>query len=226
MTSPTLKQISRQASEELVRQGVHTFDVAARKLFDFDRRETLIVHPDADLAHKRLARLALQCDHCKTHETGVSLRQSFKLTEGASLLYATGARLLLGIKVRERGSSPVCLGFVLYMKTREGVVEPEVSAAFRSLPRHSLYIELVCGAPRTGTVSLLLLKLLGRLHTGKTVKGLLAKAVNTKSVHLFERHGYETPTLRSDIFFLSRANALYQVAKYEQLLLVDQRKNH
>ena len=222
----TLQQISRSASNKLRERGVHTFDVPARQLFDFDRRETLIVHPDADLPHKRLARLALQCDHCKTHESGVSLRQSLKLTQGASLLYATGARLLLGIKVRERGSSPVCLGFVLYMNAREGVVEPEVSAAFRSLPRHSLYIELVCGAPRTGTVSLLLLKLLGRLHTGKTVKGLLAKAVNTKSVHLFERHGYETPTLRSDIFFLSRARALDHVAKYEQLLMVDQRKNH
>ena len=63
----------------------------------------------------------------------------------------------------------------------------------------------------------LLLRLAGRLARAHT--GLLAHAVNKRSVALLERHGYGRPTRRADVLYLSREVARIRAAsEYEELL--------
>lgn len=219
-----LEWVSKMATEELLHRGIRTFDVPLRQLFEHDAAGRLIVRADADENRAELARLALASSSCDHTKSGVSLSGSLKLSnKGASLLYATGARLLLAVEFPHhsphspQATAPRALGFILYMALRPQVLERVVSQAFPQPPAKALYLELVCGAPHSGVASLLLLRLTGRLSKGVT--GLLAHAVNARSGALLERHGYARPTKRNDVFFLSRADALRAVEGYERELL-------
>ena len=217
-----LDEIARMASEELLRRGVRIFDVPVRQLFAHDERGKLVANPSAQENRADLAELALAFPHCRHSTSGVSLRRSLALSaDGASLLYATGARLLLAVEVLADGSARA-QGLALYMALRPQFLEGTVLSALSRdyhLPTKALYLELVCGAPHTGAASLLLLRLVGKMARGAAT-GILAHTVNAASAALLRRHGYTLPTSRRDVFYLTREVArIRATADYETDLL-------
>ena len=219
-----LEGVARVATRELVRRGIEVFDVPLRQLFEHDARGELVARADAVENRAELARLALAFPHCDASKSGVSLRRSLNAgADGASLVYAAGARLLLAVEVGDGGAAapPRAVGLAVTMPVRANVLEANVLGALSRdyhLPTGALFLELVCGAPHTGVASLLLLRLAGRLARAHT--GLLAHAVNKRSVALLERHGYGRPTRRADVLYLSREVARIRAAsEYEEELL-------
>lgn len=210
-----LAEVSRLATEEFARAGVRYFEVPARQLFAHDARGALVVRPDAAANRRVLAELALAFEGCAASRSGVSLRRSLPLgADGASLLYAAGARLLCAVALAE--GAPRMVALALVTSLRPAVLEVAVArtAAAAALPPRALYLELVCAAPRTGGATFLLLRLLGR----RAHDGVLAHAVNKQSKALLARHGFEALDARGDVLYLSRAAAAADAARYRAML--------
>lgn len=222
-----LQTVAKLANEEFVaRSGVRFFEVPLRQLFDYDHKRTLVVHPDADLNRRALAKMALDFQGC-AGGGGVSLRQSLMLGKDgqSSLVYAAGSKLLCAVDVRAP-SSPVMTAFAVVANLKPNVLEPAVLRAMThrgmddllTQANKGVYLELVCALPHTGGATYLMLRLLGKL--ARTNSLVLAHAVNAKSGQLFRRHHYEeVPMGKTDrIFLLSRERAQAHAAEYLAML--------
>lgn len=224
----SLKDVAKFANEEFVRRsGVRFFEVPLRQLFTYSEptgtgRKAIpaqvIVHPDADLNRKLIATLALEFEGCNG---GVGLQRSLELSkEGASLLYASGAKLLCAIQANSN-ERPRMIAFAIVTNLRPIVLEGPVEKALRPVVGNQfytkgLYLELVCALPHTGGATYLLLRLLAKLDRVNT--GILAHCVNARSRALMERHKYTRLTARNDVLYLSRRDAIEHADVYLGML--------
>jgi hypothetical protein len=220
MSLPPLDLISRLAEEEFLRRGIRIFDVPAKQLFDHDQRGALRPHPDAEGNRRRLAKLALEFEGCNYGTSGVSLSRSMAMEDGFSLLYSAGCRMALAVTV-EDGVRARVVALALYMSRTPGALEVPVRRALQEslatpLPPKGLFLELICAEPHSGGATFLLLWMLKKLS--KTSSGIVTHAVNKGSKALLEKHQYDLPTSRRDVFYLDRSKALASIATYEALL--------
>lgn len=211
-----LKEIAQLASEEFLRRGVRVFEVPAKQLFTHDASGELVVLQEAKYNRRMLASMALEFEECKQATSGVSLRRSLTLGDnGASLLYATGCKVMCAIQVE--AGQPRMIALALIMTLRPQVLENSVLKAIRDVPPKALFLELICAQKDTGGATLLLLRLLAKLSTAAYADGILAHAVNKKSKALFQKHQYEA--LSPSVYRLTKQRALAKVHAYETQLL-------
>ena len=95
------------------------------------------------------------------------------------MLYAAGAKFIIAARAEPDGV--YVDGFAFICNLKPAVVEPVVLRAMDGkLPAKSVYLELICGTPRTGAATVILIHLMRKLST-KSVAGVLAHAVNKNS---------------------------------------------
>ena len=213
-----LVTVARVAREESLYRNIRVLEVPARQLFHYNARGDLAVHPDARSNRLVLARAVLASEACQRLRSGVSLRDSLRYDRqsDSGMLYAAGAKFIIAARAEPDGV--YVDGFAFICNLKPAVVEPVVLRAMDGkLPAKSVYLELICGTPRTGAATVILIHLMRKLST-KSVTGVLAHAVNKNSRTLLEKHGYSLPTTRRDIFYLSAADARRNADRYEALL--------
>jgi len=160
----TLIAISKAARKEFGLKGFHIFEKPVKQLFDFDGRGNLIVNPSAHHNTAILARMALATPICGN---SVDLKQSLKMSNGSSLYYNAGCKLILVVKFE--GDTFSLVAYAIIMNLKENCLEPRHINALNqggiAVPKGGLWLELICAQPGQKGANLIFLYLLKYLKS-------------------------------------------------------------
>lgn len=208
---PTLTEIEQIARQEfLLRKSTRVFDIPCKQLFDHTVNGALKVVDTAQENRKIIARMALNFKDCNRTSSGANLRDSLTLSDtGATLVRATGCKLLCALMMKEDGSRFEMSGHILYMDLKPRVLPDDVVEVMDTLDvdlTKAIYLELVCATAYSGAATLLLLCLIKKLDGAKT--GILADAVNADSDAFFKKFGFRHIRTRNpSLWYLSKEEA-------------------
>jgi len=207
----TLTEIDQLARQEfLLRKDTRVFDIPCKQLFDHTANGALKVVDTAQENRKIIARMALNFNDCTRTASGASLRDSLTMSEnGATLVRATGCKLLCAVSMEADGSRFHMTGHILYMDLKPKVLPDDVAEVIDRLDvdlTKALYLELVCASAYSGSATPLLLCLIKKLDGAKT--GILADAVNADSDAFFKKFGFRHIRTRNpSLWYLSKEEA-------------------
>jgi hypothetical protein len=182
-----LKELSKAARKEFGRRGYQLFEKPVKQLFDYDAQGNLVVNP---LAHHNTAILADMALRTRMCGMVVSLEQSLRMSNGASLYYNAGCKLVLVVKF-EGGSSSL-VAFAIIMNLKEDCLESRHRNALHragvALPRGGVWLELICAEPGHKGANLIFLYLLKYLSSKTCILNNPTTA-HSKGV-FFTRYGF------------------------------------
>tara|TARA_B110000046_G_C13015937_1_gene408747 strand:- start:2620 stop:3402 length:783 start_codon:yes stop_codon:yes gene_type:complete len=208
ITLTEIEQLARQEFSQ--RKGTLVFDIPCKQLFDHTTNGALKVVHTAQDNRKVIAQMALDFKDCARTESQVSLRDSLTINDnGATLVRATGCKLMCAVTMNTDGTRSSMTGHLLYMDLKPKVLPDEVAEVVDTLDvdfTKAIYLELVCASSNSGSATLLLLCLLKKLDGAKT--GILADAVNSQSDAFFQKFGFRHIRTRNpSLWYLSKQEA-------------------